>query len=67
MILDPQSELFLSSTCLQVLPDHVPLSLGSPQIIPNRPAKEHQPVQEAVEDHHRDADHGDAGAPAERA
>ena len=29
MILDPQSELFHSSTCLQVLPDHVPLSLGS--------------------------------------
>ena len=29
MILDPQSKLFHSSTCLQVLPDHVPLSLGS--------------------------------------
>ena len=30
MILDPQSELFHSSTCLQVLPDYVPLSLRSP-------------------------------------
>ena len=29
MILDPQSELFHSSTCLQVLSGHVPLSLES--------------------------------------
>ena len=29
MIMNPQSELFHSSTCLQVLLDHVPLSLGS--------------------------------------